>query len=839
MKRYGKKLTAALLALCIVLELAACGGDNKDGSNTNQLSGTIYVPQYISLDSLQLDYVRNVCSDGTYIFIMGQTETAVVRDEAGEVTQTLDKDFDYDSLTLPEGSYVDYISDQKIYRIGLEEGAELQVLPDYTPLTVPEGMEGSNYSRDMIADSEGTLWVTENLYYYNFDLPEDFDPENDDKWNYMTEQVDKTYMRQLDSDGAELDKRDISSLQETLGENTYINTTLLAPDGNMYLLTNQYDPENGGRSKMFVIVIDSEMKTICSLECPENSWGELVLLGDGTVGYRSSRTSDTPDSDGNYSTENFVQIADAAAKAWGDEYPLPYNCYNIYAGSETYFFYYVTNDTVYGYNKETKEGTELLTWSSADINSNFLEFFRFLSDGRVLTFSRDYSSREPKYEVAVLTETDASVRADKTILTYACLYTGYDTRNQIIQFNRSSDKYRIEIVDYSQFNTEDDYSAGLTQLNTDIGAGKVPDILSTSSLPVSRYGAAGILEDLWPFIENDPDLGRDALMDRPLTAAEQDGKLYQIFSEFYMLTVVGATSVVGDRTSWTLADMQAALDTMPEGCMYFGEDDTKANMLSNILSQNLNQYIDWATGECHFNTPEFVSILEFCNTFPLEFDWENVNQDTYESDDERIMNGKQMLMTTYADFQYIQVIKKIFGGDISFPGFPREDGSVGSCFSISQGAAMSSTCKDKDGAWSFLRTILLPQYDEDTYFGGSGFSINKQDFDKMVKELMTPKYEKDENGELVLDENGNPIEYSNHSWGYGNNQSVDIMATTQEEYDQIMALYNSITSVSSYDQEIGKIVNDVAAGYFNGDRTAEDTAGQIQDRVMLYVNETK
>ena len=68
---------------------------------------------------------------------------------------------------------------------------------------------------------------------------------------------------------------------------------------------------------------------------------------------------------------------------------------------------------------------------------------------------------------------------------------------------------------------------------------------------------------------------------------------------------------------------------------------------------------------------------------------------------------------------------------------------------------------------------------------------------------------------------------------------IDIYATTQEEYDQIMELYNSITRISEYDDKIFEIVNEVAASYFNGDKTVEDTANLIQSRVELYVNESK
>ena len=54
-----------------------------------------------------------------------------------------------------------------------------------------------------------------------------------------------------------------------------------------------------------------------------------------------------------------------------------------------------------------------------------------------------------------------------------------------------------------------------------------------------------------------------------------------------------------------------------------------------------------------------------------------------------------------------------------------------------------------------------------------------------------------------------------------------------------MALYNAIDSISTYDENIYNIVNEVAGGYFNGDKTVQDTAKQIQDRVTLYVNEQR
>ena len=102
---------------------------------------------------------------------------------------------------------------------------------------------------------------------------------------------------------------------------------------------------------------------------------------------------------------------------------------------------------------------------------------------------------------------------------------------------------------------------------------------------------------------------------------------------------------------------------------------------------------------------------------------------------------------------------------------------------------------------------------------------------------MTPQYVLDENGVPLLDENGNPIEMSQGGMGWGDGTMVELYATTQEQYDQIMELYRSIDTVYTYDDAIYSIVRSVAMRYFNDDLTVYEAVDQIQSRVKIYVNE--
>lgn len=829
MRVHGKKLTALLLALCMVMGLAACG---SGGNDAEQLSGTIYVPKFIDFN-LKVDYINSGYCDGQNVYILGEISTPQLFSGDGQFIRDMTEEEANSFWEQPnageDGSYINYSSTSMIYRIPLE-GGEAAALENFEATKLPDGTDGRVGISNIRGGKDGTLWITEDISVNTFELPADFDPTTDNKWDYPVESTNTQIYRQLDSTGSELSRIDTSGVQEKVGVE-YIQDMVMDPEGCFFVFGQSYT-ETTSQGKL--VVLDQDQNILFSIE-DENLWGQLTLLGDGTVGM-STWTEESG---------QVLRIIDKTTKDWGKEYALPPNASNTYTGSAKYIFYYDNSDSLYGYNKDTGAGEKLLSWSASDINKDELMFFTFLEDGRVVAMTRswDNSSGDSKMELVILTETDASVLKDKTILTYATQYLGYDERNKIIDFNKKSDKYRIEIKDYSEFNTTEDYQAGLTKLNTEIAAGNVPDILNVSGLPVQQYGAKGLLEDLWPYIDNDADLGREALMENVFKAAEQDGKLYQIFSTFSIQSVVGATKVVGDRMSWTLDDLQAALATMPEGCTIFGEGDTKAGMLSNVLAQNMDAFVDWSTGQCSFDSEDFISLLEFCNSFPLEYDWNNVDWEEYEDDNTRVMNGKQMLLNAYLyDLgDSLQMYEVVFNGDYSFIGFPQEDGSVGSSFSLGNGIAMSSTCKDKEGAWSFMREYLMPQYanvDEEYMIGGYNLSTNKADFEKMVEMAMKKEYQLDENGNQVLDENGQPIEVPKYTYGF-NDLTVDVYATTQEQYDQFMALYNAIDSISTYDENIYNIVNEVAGGYFNGDKTVQDTAKQIQDRVTLYVNEQR
>ena len=92
---------------------------------------------------------------------------------------------------------------------------------------------------------------------------------------------------------------------------------------------------------------------------------------------------------------------------------------------------------------------------------------------------------------------------------------------------------------------------------------------------------------------------------------------------------------------------------------------------------------------------------------------------------------------------------------------------------------------------------------------------------------------KDENGEAIINEGVSSV-------GYEDGWSYTYRLATQEEVDKVMELMDLAKPVSyNGDDEISKIINEEAEAFFKGQKSVDEVAGIIQNRVNNYVGETK
>lgn len=136
--------------------------------------------------------------------------------------------------------------------------------------------------------------------------------------------------------------------------------------------------------------------------------------------------------------------------------------------------------------------------------------------------------------------------------------------------------------------------------------------------------------------------------------------------------------------------------------------------------------------------------------------------------------------------------------DQSLVGYPGTGGGVSVIF-YSQ-ISMMAQATQQEGAWAFLRTLWAYDFQSGTY--GTMFSVRQDAFNDKL------------------------------SW------RREVNSAYTETMDQtVRELVYGAQNVRTNDSTIIPIIQEEAAAFFNGDKTAEETARIIQNRISIYLGE--
>ena len=680
-----------------------------------------------------------------------------------------------------------------IYRLPLTGGEAEKLDFQHSPLPEDAFAEDTTI-RDLCPGGDGTLWVRES-------------------WSSLS--GGGVVFRQLDTGGRELRRLDGGKVAKALGTNAdRLDTPFSDGEGDIFVYSNT-------QSKAAVLSEDGSLRF--TLDGGHGALlAGLALLGDGTVGaYVYDGSNDE--------TPYTLRRVDKEAEGLGETYCSLSQPYGFLPGGEDILTYYLSGDGLYRCRKDAPAGELVLNWMDSGLNALDAAAVAEQEDGSLTALLVGGGAAR----LISLTPTDAAASEGKTTLTFATRWLSSDMRTAILEFNQTSEDYFISVQNYGPTTTLAERDAAFSRINTEILAGRSPDIFDAGCFPdMGQAAGKGLLEDLWPYLEKDPDLGRERVMERVLDAASINGGLYYLPSTFRISTVVGPRRVVGDRLGWTAEEMLAAWETMPEDSRMlsdrWGLEISKTAMLERRLVLDLEHFVDWSRGTCSFDCEEFKALLEFASLFSDE---PETGPDEYIECCIRALAGRQMLIAdSIGTLEDLQFHRTCFGEDFSFVGYPSVDGSVGSRFNIDIGPSISSTCKDKEGAWSFLRTLLLPKYEGRAITGEYDayaeyespyryLPVNRADFEWLAEYRLA----RTSGGGVSLD----------------GELDLSYVPFTQELYDQFMELYNSIDRSTAWSEDIRDIVTEAAGGYFAGDKSLDDTAREVQSRVSLYVNEQK
>lgn len=763
-KRLAKirKVLILSLAMITALQLVACG--SSSGDNGAVQKEFVYVPEYVELEDVNWFNAACGTSKGIYYSTMNWDE------QTGE-------------------------SKTSIYFI---DGATKEVKE--IPMNLSEGIEegASADVQQMAVLSNGSLAVVVGSWKVT-------NPET-----YEGEQV--YYLKIFSAeDGSVLAEADITKDVTELDEYAYIQYMLADGADNIYM--------TGGNNK--ILVYGRDCQKAFELEVSTDSWiQDMGVSKEGQVVY--SIWDQT-------SQGNVFHVIDAAtrsvAKTCKTNVPDTRGNKSIVPGFEKGILVNSSSGLL-EYDLETETATEVLDWLDSDINTDYVTYFTALEDGRILALTNDWSAEQTKNEAVFLTKTPYSEIPEREIITLGVMYASQDVNSAVINFNKTNDKYRIQVLDYgSDYSNAEEYEDALARFNNALTSGSGPDIFDVNIVNMQMMAQKGVMEDLNPYIDADETIKREDLFESVLNAFSVNGKLYCIPTGFYVETVIGKTADVGETPGWTLDELMALMESKPEGTEVF-DYATREYILQMCMMYNFESFINWETGECNLDGEEFIKVLEFANRFESSEDY------TYDEDapstPSKIQDGTLMLMSTsFSSVQDYQMQSAMFGEPITMIGYPTTEGN-GSAISGQNTYAMNAKSKNKEAAWEFIKYFISKEYYEDNHVWG--FPTLISEYNRVNEEYMTPEY--------YTDENGNQVEQSKGGWGW-DDFYVDLYAATQEEVDAVTELINQSDRSYSYDTKLIQIITEEAAPFFEGQKGAKEVADIIQSRVKMYVNENR
>lgn len=391
-------------------------------------------------------------------------------------------------------------------------------------------------------------------------------------------------------------------------------------------------------------------------------------------------------------------------------------------------------------------------------------------------------------------------------------------------FNSLNNGYKVKLVDYSSyFDTQyaDESGAVMSdeafiqvdnQIALDIIKGDKLNIIPSGVFAdcgkYEQLEHKGAFINLYPLMNKDSEINTDTLYDHVLQLHEIDGCLYSLPTYFEVGTMIGETRFVGEKENWTLDELIEHWEQAPENASFNGSF-SRDYVYMCILRATVSSFVDKSGRTAHFDSLEFLKILNFCNSFPESED----KASELHSD---VSFVEPMTFRGFYDLHY-----NLWNRDnepYTFVGYPSENG----CGSyINTKTSRFAICADSSpeeiqGAWEFLKYMASYEYQSENIT--NLFPINLRAFEESKSKAIT---ESEDTRNISIQ----GTEY-------------DIGVLTQEETDRISQYIDNTKVLSNVvDTDISNIIEEEIFSMFHGESTPEEAAQMIQNRVSVLTAE--
>lgn len=351
----------------------------------------------------------------------------------------------------------------------------------------------------------------------------------------------------------------------------------------------------------------------------------------------------------------------------------------------------------------------------------------------------------------------------------------------------------------------------ITQLNTAFMNGTASDLINLFGLPFYKYAERGYLYDLKNTINGPDGLNREEYYMNAIDALQFDEGYYSMpfLFDVVSLGVAKPKLEAAGMSEQDLTNETWSLDTAIELCKKINEKTGKkytifsnvggAHYMHMLFRMNQDKYVDIKSKKVNFDSEAFIEELERVKALTDEgfFDETSFNSLFYTSNE---------LYQPYCSEKYYTPSWKDYC--VGWKPFVNEEGA----------SQMSSYCyyglnaasKQKELAWAFIKFM----YSEEMQISGYGVHANKA-AEKKAMEKLVDYFENEE--QITLNGPREEIIEDFIKWDEAGIQAVKTTCLLERE----------ITSLVYYE----------LFPYFKGEKTAQEVAKSLQNKVNVMMNE--
>lgn len=381
-----------------------------------------------------------------------------------------------------------------------------------------------------------------------------------------------------------------------------------------------------------------------------------------------------------------------------------------------------------------------------------------------------------------------------------------------MKFEEKHTDILIEIKEYSAEgeSKEGNLEKYVQTTNTQLLSGKGADLidLDVSGLQVGKYVNKNALVDLNEMMNNDKSFDSNRYYMNILENVKMNGGLYALPTRFFLDTLTGdsegikkAGVQINDK-DWTWSQFAKAGKQLnsKEGRYAMGNTPPE-QMLGYLVADNYSTLVDNSKRKANFTSPFFTDLLKQVKGMY----------------DEKVITVDAI---NFGDAYFYPTL--LFSPDDYFAGpadffkqgkvysKPRVNGQEsGGSFKGHKSIALNANSKVKQEAWEFIKFLLSE--DVQTQPKLQGFSVNKSVNEKKLEGLAVK-------GSVTSNSGTN----------------VPVTAEGIQTLKQMIANANIFITD---DSKIQSIVAEEAKAYFSGQKSVDDVAKLIQNRVTTYINE--